>query len=123
MASMGGRMGGGGRMETRRGHSPLELGSEVLRPVSFFAVSWKPFLNAHWGFAQGGLACEPSPRYSPGPGYSLRLLPYAGADAWGWLRWEGGEFGKRLKSTIMLSMDIHRSIMSTQGEFSAKPWR
>ena len=27
------------------------------------------------------------------PGYSLRSLPYGGADVWGWLRWAGGWLG------------------------------
>jgi len=79
MAPRGGQMHGGGRMDTRRGHSPLELGIEAQRPVSFRSGSWKPFLNAHWGFTQGGLACESTLHCSPDPGYSLRsLLLYVG---------------------------------------------
>jgi len=31
------------RLDTRRGHSPLEFGSKALRPVSFLAGDWKPF--------------------------------------------------------------------------------
>ena len=153
---MQGRMYGGGRMDTRRGHSPLELGRMAMRPAAFSTGDWKSFLNAHWGFSGepgrmrpepplapqapgvlasftalcrgrcmgmapmgGGMARQlgspitvawsPSgcslgirsarPRMRgrasllPRPlGYSLRSLPYAGADAWGWLRW--GIFGR-----------------------------
>jgi hypothetical protein len=87
------------RLDTRRGHSPLELGNRVLRPwvggnesqrsisatrlsaarsiplaplspfglLERIAGSWKPFLNAHWGFTQGSLACESTLHYSPDP--------------------------------------------------------
>jgi len=54
-------------MDTQRGHALLNCETKVLRPVAFRSGDWKSFLNAHWGFAQGGLACEPSPRYSPDP--------------------------------------------------------
>jgi len=67
------------RMDTRRGHSPLEFGIKALRPLAFRSGSWKPFLNAHWGFIQGGLACESTLSESPDPRRHVgRLFRWAG---------------------------------------------
>jgi len=52
---------------TQRGHALLNLGIGILRPVASTAGAWKNLLNAPWGFAQHGLACEPALRYSPDP--------------------------------------------------------
>ena len=59
------------RMDTRRGHSPLELGIEVLRLVSFRSGYWKPFwmltgdsLKAASHASPPSLLPRPLPRFS-----------------------------------------------------------
>jgi len=52
-------------MKTRRGHSPLELGAGIIRPVSSRTGSWKSFPDANWGFARVALACERPPLATP----------------------------------------------------------
>jgi len=56
------------RMDTRLGHSPLDCGTEALRPVSFRSGSWKPFwmltggsLGSH-SHASGPPSLPPRPR-------------------------------------------------------------
>ena len=73
--------------------------------------------DAHWGSSEGGFACEPAPAYSPDPRCSLRLLPYAGADVWGRLRWAGGWLGgdfvqrtKGLKVMPIASVDEYQVV-------------